>query len=671
MTVRRIVGFHWTLRGGAAYTFPARGSKQPKSAGRYSDSAMSLIRLENVTKTFGGKPTLDGISFRVEEGEKIGLIGRNGTGKSTIFRLITGELEPDSGTIERMRRARIACLAQMPDLGMSDTIFDTAMMPFRELVEMEKVLADLEHRMAAGDESVHDRYGALQDMFSARGGYTFHTTAKRVLHGLGFREADYNLPVNALSGGQRTRLMLALILLQDADLLLLDEPENHLDIEAQEWLETFLLESPKAIVIITHDRRMLDHVVTRIVEVERGALANYSGNYAFYRKQKALVREQQQKAFERQQAFIEKEQSWIERFRYKNTKADQVQSRIARLEKMERLEAPPPESASVKFTFGDVVRSGQWVLKAEGLAMAYGDLRLYQGLSFHVERGERVGIIGPNGSGKTTLLRHLAGRLPIGTGTVTLGHKVRIGFYQQHHEDVNRANDILAEIRALRPDLTPERVRNYMGRYLFTGDDIFKPLSALSGGELSRVAIAKLVLGGANLLLLDEPTNHLDIASRETIEGALEEFPGTILLVSHDRQLIDRLVNRLIVVENGTASVYLGNYSDYHRKTEQENAVAAPQPKHARDPMSIRKKPSGKDKSAERESRKRRKQLDEIERNIEAMEEMIEAFDQRFASLDPSDYMAARRLKEEYDGLKEDLQALYAEWEQHIAAETG
>ena len=210
-----------------------------------------------------------------------------------------------------------------------------------------------------------------------------------------------------------------------------------------------------------------------------------------------------------------------------------------------------------------------------------------------------------------------------------------------------------------------------MGRYLFTGDDIFKPLSALSGGELSRVAIAKLVLGGANLLLLDEPTNHLDIASRETIEGALEEFPGTILLVSHDRQLIDRLVNRLIVVENGTASVYLGNYSDYHRKTEQENTVAAPQPKHARDPMSIRKKPSGKDKSAERESRKRRKQLDEIERNIEAMEEMIEAFDQRFASLDPSDYMAARRLKEEYDGLKEDLQALYAEWEQHIAAETG
>ncbi|MCX5759814.1 MAG: ABC-F family ATP-binding cassette domain-containing protein, partial [Candidatus Hydrogenedentes bacterium] len=469
---------------------------------------MSLVRFENVTKSFGGRPTLDKIAFRVEEGEKIGLIGRNGTGKSTVLRLITGELEADGGTVERMRRARVACLAQMPDLSMSDTILDTAMMPFQDLVAMEGELEALEHRMAAGDETVHDRDGELQELFSARGGYTFHTTVKRVLHGLGFRDEDYGLSVMALSGGQRTRLMLALILLQDADLLPLDEPENHLDLEAQDWLETFLLESPRAIVIITHDRRMLDHVVTRIVEVERGQLVSYSGNYEFFRTQKVLVRDQQQKAFERQQAFIDKELTWIERFRYKNTKADQVQSRILRLEKLERVEAPPPESSSAKFAFGEVVRSGQ---------------------SFQVERGERIGIIGPNGSGKTTLLRHLAGRLPEGTGTVTPGHKVQLGFYQQHHESVNRANDIFTEIRLLRPDMTPERVRSFMGRFLFTGDDIFKSLSTLSGGEVSRVAIAKLILCGANVLLLDEPTNHLDIASRETIEGALDDFPGTLL----------------------------------------------------------------------------------------------------------------------------------------------
>lgn len=629
---------------------------------------MSLVRLENITKSFGGKPTLDKIAFRVEEGEKIGLIGRNGTGKSTIFRLITGELEPDGGTVERMRRARVACLAQMPDLSMSDTILDTAMMPFQDLVVLEKELETLEHRMAAGDESIHDRYGELQEAFSARGGYTFHTTVKRVLHGLGFREEDYALPVMALSGGQRTRLMLALILLQDADLLLLDEPENHLDIEAQEWLETFLLESPRAIVLITHDRRMLDHVVTRIVDVERGQLTSYSGNYDFYRTQKALLREQQQKAFERQQAFIEKEQNWIERFRYKNTKADQVQSRILRLEKLERIEAPPPESSSAKFTFGDVVRSGQWVLKTEKLSMSYGPLRLYGGLSFQVERGERIGIIGPNGSGKTTLLRHLAGRLPEGTGAVMPGHKVQLGFYQQHHENVDRVNDILAEIRLLRPDMTPERVRTFMGRFLFTGDDIFKSLSNLSGGELSRVAIAKLILSGANVLLLDEPTNHLDIASRETIECALDEFPGTLLLVSHDRQLIDRLVNRLIVVENGQATVYLGNYTDYRRRLDETKPVEAP--KRADDVMTIRKRTPQKDKTAERESRKRRKRLEEVERDIESMEQMVEEFEQRFASLDPNDYQQARQLKEEYDGLKQDLQALYDEWEQIVATET-
>ncbi len=630
---------------------------------------MSLVRFENVTKSFGGRPTLDRIAFRVEEGEKIGLIGRNGTGKSTIFRLITGELEADGGTVERMRRARVACLAQMPDLSMSDTILDTAMMPFQDLVAMEGELETLEHRMAAGDESVHDRYGELQEGFSARGGYTFHTTVKRVLHGLGFRDDDYGLPVMALSGGQRTRLMLALILLQDADLLLLDEPENHLDIEAQEWLETFLLESPRAIVIISHDRRMLDHVVTRIVDVERGQLTSYSGNYEFYRTQRVLTREQQQKAFERQQTFIEKEQNWIDRFRYKNTKADQVQSRILRLEKLERLEAPPPESSSAKFAFGEVVRSGHWVLNAEKLSMGYGGVRLYGGLSFQVGRGERIGIIGPNGSGKTTLLRHLAGRLPEGTGMVTLGHKVRLGFYQQHHDDMNRANDIFTEIRLLRPDMTPERVRSYMGRFLFTGDDIFKSLSALSGGELSRVAIAKLTLGGANVLLLDEPTNHLDIASRETIEGALGDFPGTLLLVSHDRQLIDRLVNRLIVVEDGVASVHLGNYTDYRRKTDEEKPVAAP--KRVDGALAIRRKISPKDKSAEREKSKRRKHMEDVERDIESMEQMVEEFEQRFTAIDPNDYQRARQLKEEYDGLKQDLQALYDEWEQIVAAETG
>ncbi len=633
---------------------------------------MSLIRFEQVTKSFGGDPILEGVNLRIEEGEKIGLIGRNGTGKTTLFRLITGELEPDAGVIERMRRARVAYLAQMPAIAPSSTIFDVVMDLFKDLIAQEHELNQLEERMAQGDESIHEKYGHLQEEFAARGGYTFRTEAKRVLHGLGFRVEDFDLRFQVLSGGQRTRLMLALVLLQDADLLLLDEPENHLDIEAQEWLEAFMLASPKAIVSISHDRRMLSTVVTRILEVERSQLTAYSGNYDFFLKQKALVREQQQKAFDLQREFIEKEERWIERFRYKNTKASQVQSRIKRLEKLERLEAPLPEGSAARFHFGEVVRSGQWVIDAKDLSMAYGDLTLYRGLTIQVTRAERIGIIGPNGSGKTTLLRHLAGKLDGGKGSVTVGHKVTVGFYEQQHESLlegaNRSNDILTEIRQLRPDMTPEQVRTFMGRFLFTGDDVFKTVGTLSGGELSRVAVAKLILRGTNLLLLDEPTNHLDIASRETIETALSEFPGTILLVSHDRQFIDRLVNRLIVIENGVAGVHQGNYSHYHWRHEQDLKEKESKPDPSLDQaLMIRRNQRARTKAEERDARKKRKQTEELEETIASMEAMIEELEGQFPTIDPSDYQRARTLKEEYDGLKADLQALYEEWEQLIS----
>ena len=624
---------------------------------------MSLVRFQSITKNLGGIPVLDGVDFRVEEGEKVGLIGRNGTGKTTVFRLITQEMEPDGGVIERMRRARVACLAQLPRIDTNQTIFDTVISIFRDVIEMEEELAQLEEQIAAGDESLLDRYGSLQEEFTRRDGYGFRTTVKRVLHGLGFRPDDFDLHVQALSGGQRTRLMLALVLLEDADLLLLDEPENHLDIEASEWLEAFLKECPKAVVIISHDRRMLNSVVQRIVEVERGKLLHHTGNYDAYIKQKVLHREQQQKAFDLQQQAIEKEEKWIERFRYKNTKARQVQSRIKQLEKLERVEAPLPESNSARFSFGEVVRTGQVVLDAKNLSMAYGDLTLYENVSLHLTRGERVGIIGPNGSGKTTLLRHLVGKLPQpGGGAVDLGHKVSIAFYEQQHESLQGNHDVLEEIRRARPDMTPQQVRTFMGAFLFAGDDVFKPLRALSGGELSRVALAKLILSDANLLLLDEPTNHLDIASREALETALSAYPGNLLLVSHDRALIDRLVDRLIIIEDGRVDIHLGNYSHWRWKQGED---AAQQRAASGDALKIRRgkpdrTPTGRD------ARKRRKQLEELERNIESLEELIDAFDQRFLDLDPADYEAARALKEEHDGLKQDLQALYEEWEKLV-----
>jgi ATP-binding cassette subfamily F protein 3 len=625
---------------------------------------MSLIRLENVTKSFAGEPVLDEVSLRIEERERIGLIGRNGTGKSTIFRIITGEMEPDSGVIERMRRMRFACLAQLPQVPEDTPIEAIVMDSFSELIEQEKTLSRLEHQMGDGDESVLAEYSDLQHEFSIRGGYTFRTRVRQVLQGLGFRLDEFALPYSSLSGGQRTRLRLALVLLQDADLLLLDEPENHLDMEAREWLEAYIRNCREAVMIISHDRRMLNSVTERIIEVERGEVFDYTGNYDYYVGKKALLREQQQKAFEKQEDFIRKENALIDRFRYKSTKARMVQSRLKRLDSLEKVDAPPPEASEASFGLGEVSRSGEVVLDARGLAMAYGPLRLYNNVSFTVRRGERVGIIGPNGTGKTTLLRHIAGQHGGTAGEATLGHKVSIAFFEQNHDNVNRANDILGEIMSMKPDWKPEQGRRFLARFLFTGDDVFKPVSTLSGGELARVAMGKLILSGANLLLLDEPTNHLDIASREALEMALAAYEGSVILASHDRTLVDKLVDKLVIFENGTATVHLGNYTHYrwkHKQEEEDREI-----KSTDEVLRIRRETEEREKkkTKQRDERKDKKRIEKLESDIAAMEGLIEEFSHRFAALDPTDYAKAQELKDEYDGMKQDLQELYAEWEE-------
>jgi ATP-binding cassette subfamily F protein 3 len=637
---------------------------------------MSLIRLENVTKSFAGSPVLDGVNLRVEAAERVGLIGRNGTGKSTIFRLITGEVPPDSGVIERMRRARIACLAQIPDVEESRTIHDITFEQFRDLVEMEERLHDLEHRMIDNHEEVMDEYAVIQDDFTIRGGYEFRARVKRVLTGLGFFEDEFGLPFNALSGGQRTRLMLALVLLQDADLLLLDEPENHLDIGARVWLENYIRDCGKGVMVISHDRQLLNSVAERIIELERGLVRDYTGNYDAYLDAKVLHREQQQKAFERQQDFLRKEQRFIERFRYKATKARQVQSRVKRLEKIDMVDAPPPETDAASFNLGQVTRSGATMLRAEGLSMAYDRLQLYRDVTFEVQRGERVGLIGPNGSGKTTLLRQLCGVHHGIGGEVTLGHKVRLGYYDQHHSELNPASDIITEIMDSRPELTPEKARTFLGKLLFTGEDVFKSIGKLSGGERARVALARLILSDVNLIVLDEPTNHLDLASREALENALAEFPGALVIASHDRALIDRLVDKLVILESGEATVHLGNYTSYRWATEGRTTPVKEAPPEADDSaMRIRKeKVSGKGKNQrsrskeeERAYRKRQRELEKMEGDIASLEDLIGSYDAKFAALDPAGYAAIQALTEEYEGLKSDLKALYAAWEETAA----
>ncbi len=627
---------------------------------------MSLIRFDNVSKSYAGLPVLNEVNLRIEEGERVALIGRNGTGKTTLFRLVTGETEPDGGTVERMRRARVAYLAQIPEAPPDATVYSVALNSFADLLQMESELQRLEERMADGNPEAVAAYGEFQHAFVVRGGYEFRARLRQILCGVGFAPSEFEKPFLALSGGWRARLMLALALLREVDLLLLDEPENHLDMDAREWLEDHLLARSEAVVLISHDRRMVNTLAKRIFEVERGRLTCYTGNYDAWQKERSLRREQQQRAHNRQEAFIRKEQAWIDRFRYKNTKARQAQNRLRRLEKLDLVDAPESDMAQVAFALGDAARTGETVLDAQGLSMAYSETPLYKDFSLSLQRGERIGVIGPNGAGKTTLLRHLAGRLSGGSGEVQFGCNVKFSFYDQHQEQLNPTTDILSEMQAGRPDWSAQQCRSYLGRFLFTGDDVFKTAAVLSGGERSRIALAKLIASEANLLFLDEPTNHLDIASREALENSLDDYQGAVIVVSHDRALIDRLAERLIVVQDGQAKLFLGNFSDY-RRSQQENREAqeaASRNNEAQEQRKPTQERREQKKAQEREARREQRRVQQLEEDIAALEADIADMEGRFASLDPTDYAAGRELKDAYDAAQEQLTALYAQWEQ-------
>jgi len=624
---------------------------------------VSLVRFENVNKSFGGEPLFSDVNLRVEEGERIALIGRNGTGKTSLFRLITGESEADSGTIERMRRRRIVYLSQIPEVDPASTVFDVAMEGFQDLIQEEKELHRLEQRLHHDEPGLLELYGERQHAFSLAGGYEFRTRARQILFGLGFLPEDFEKPFSALSGGWRARLMLSLALLREADLLLLDEPENHLDMTAREWLETHLAGRSEAMILITHDRRMVNVLAHRILEIEGGAVTAFTGNYDRWLKEKNLRREQQQKAFARQESYIQKEQAWIDRFRAKNTKAKQAQAKMKRLEKLERVDAPPPELATAVFHLEKAERSGDMVLDARSLTMAYGNRSLYQDLSFSLYRGERLGIIGPNGSGKTTLLRQMGGKHTGLGGDVWIGHNVSIAFYDQHQETLASDMDVLSLMQQSKPEWSQQECRSYLGRFLFTGEDVFKPASILSGGERSRLALAQMIASEANLLLLDEPTNHLDIASREALENGLANYTGTLVVVSHDRTLIDRLATRLLVVQDGKVESFAGNFSEWRqRQLEKSSAAETKTDKNEDERKKKNLNEREQKKAQERKQRRDQRALQKIEEEIAVYECTIEAFHQRFAALDPADFEEAQKLQKEYDALKATVERLYEEW---------
>jgi len=538
-----------------------------------------MLSLVGLSKQYGAQVVLRDVDWAVGAGERVGLAGANGAGKSTILRIVAGLVEPDRGEVRLNKGATVGYLPQEIIGSSGITVLRSALAAFDEIHALEARCRELEHRLEAADPSADDyerlmaEYTAAREEWDHRGSYDLESRAEEVLAGLGFRTSDFGRDIGEFSGGWQMRAALARLLLQRPDILLLDEPTNHLDLEARNWLEEFLGSYPGAIVLVAHDRYFLDVTVTRIAEVELGRVTDYACNFSRYEKQKEERLEQARHAYEVQQEEIERTEAFIKKFRYQASKAKLVQSRIKQLEKVERLEMPPGMK-KLRIRLPAAPRSGRTVLELAKASKRYGDLVVYDGLDLRLERGERVALVGPNGAGKTTLVKMLAGAEPLTTGELRIGHNVDLGYFAQDQANVlDPEKTVLGEMTAVAPyDMVP-RLRDILGAFLFGGDAVEKQTAVLSGGERNRLALAKLLLRSANCLLLDEPTNHLDIHAKDVLLDALQNYEGTIVLVSHDRYILDALPQAIIEVGHGHATRYIGNYEDYLRKKASEEAA--------------------------------------------------------------------------------------------------
>jgi ATP-binding cassette subfamily F protein 3 len=527
-----------------------------------------LFRLSEVYKSFGAQDVLRGASLQINPGEHVGLVGRNGAGKTTIFRLVTQEETPDSGEVVRARGLKLGLLAQHVHFEAGSTVHESALAAFGRLQSIEHEMHELEHRMAdaGGDlEKVLARYSDLQHEYEREGGFEYSAKAEAILQGLGFDRETWPMETEKLSGGQQNRLGLARLLLSEPDVLLLDEPTNHLDVNAVEWLEEFLQSYASAFVIISHDRYFLDRACRRIIEVDRGRATSYTGNYSDYLVEREEQREIQQRAYDNQQRLIAKTEEFIRR-NLAGQKTKQAKSRRTMLQRLDRVEAVRGDQASGDFRMQDIERAGTHVLTVTEATIGYPDKTLAIDISLILRRGECLGVIGPNGSGKTTFVRTIIGRLPSLSGEVRWGTKVQIGYYAQQLEDLDERNEIIMELRRVAPSsATAGELRSFLAKFLFFGDDVYKHVRDLSGGEKGRLALAKLIYSGVNVLVLDEPTNHLDIPSREALEEALEAYEGTIITISHDRYFLDRVATQILALDGaGKAEHYNGDYTEYH-----------------------------------------------------------------------------------------------------------
>ena len=632
---------------------------------------MILISVQELQKSFGVHEVLRSVTFSLQKGEKMGLVGVNGCGKTTLMRMIAGEMQPDGGTIHRNKDLRVGYLAQLDDIPLTDTVWGALLKVFEPIRVMERRMAEIEKLLESADSEtalrLSSEYQRLTESYNAQQGYAYEGEILRVLNGLGLKPEMHQRQVSTLSGGERTRLSLAKLLLQKPDIILMDEPTNHLDLEAIEWLQDYLTDYKGSLLLISHDRYFLDHVCTTMGELLGGKMIKFTGNYTEYMKKRTADFETRMKAYELQQKEIQREQAIIERYRSFNREKSikAAESREKRLAKVERLEKPVEEQ-HVRFSFDARRRSGEEALEVRELSKSFEGQPVFQNLSFKLRTGDRVALIGPNGVGKSTLFRILTHQINPDHGSVRFGTNIDIGYYDQHQQNLNPQNTILDEVWNAFPKLEQTRIRSALGLFLFTGDEVFEKIEKLSGGERGRVALTKLMLKQDNLLLLDEPTNHLDMDSREVLEDALRDFPGTILAISHDRYFINRFAEKVMVMEKDGVTEYLGNFDDYIEKRDRPRPPVS----------SLEDEPTRTAQT--REKKKTRQQnalLRELKAAVDKAEAAIEQNEREMARLEAelarpetyNDLEAMRRLTESYQAEQDKTESLYEALE---AAET-
>ena len=636
---------------------------------------MIAISCSNISKSFGVDLILKDISFNINIGEKVGLIGKNGTGKSTLFKILTDQIPYDNGSIYISKSINIGYLKQDLDFDNLKSIYDECLIVFEDLIEMEKEIRSLENKISHSTDhdsrefkSLMNLYSNLLDEFNDKNGYGYKSEIRGVLKGLGFSEEDFEKKISKLSGGQKSRLNIAKLLLQKPNILLLDEPTNHLDIDAINWLEGFLKNYPGTLLIISHDRYFLDQIVGKIFEIENKSIIQFEGSYTKFINYKNNLYNHQMKKYLEQQKEIAKQEELIRRFKQHGTEklAKRAKSREKSLDKMDVVDKPLLNNNKTRIKLETKIKSGKEVLRVNELSKAFDDTTLFSNLSFNIYRSEKVALIGPNGIGKTTLFKILLNKLGYNSGDIIIGHNVFMGYYDQEQGNLNTNNNLIDEICNADPKISIPEARGLLASFLFTGDDVFKEVENLSGGEKSRLSLLKLMLSQSNFLLLDEPTNHLDLASKEVLEDALLEYDGTIFTISHDRYFLNKIATKVLEISQDDIKEYLGNYDYYvEKKNELENPIDS---KVSHSITKTQLKEERRRKKMEENQKKQEKQ------SIKKLEEEISKQETRLNELellmcDESIYAnseKSREIHEEYELIKGKLDELYTEWEEKI-----